>query len=357
MICKIAFAGDLHKRPKDISTIKGYVKATDKVQESIIQLIKDEGITHFVSLGDWYDKGYVDDVASALADTTRDEYMNNVLGGNFYGVIGNHIRLRLDSNPELMLIQPHPTILSRKRVKREEPIIKTPSHIVIGRVQISLVHHIPGAESVEEYSIHRLPNIDYHIACVHDPKFIPNSQLAKTGIPGTQSLDTQISRTLSGVDLCICGDIHTPIGMFDLNSETKMIVPGSLTNTNAGLRGRHSSIKMPIITVNTETNEFSFNFYEFDLHLNMLTFDEKSEEKIAEKLKSIRGNNLKELYEDKAIETIITDGISSMSFGSFLNEQQYTKEDKELIKSTLRRPEDITNLIKIYHSKGNVDEL
>lgn len=353
---KIAFAGDLHKRPKDISTIKGYVKCCDAVQDSIIKTIIQEEITHFVSLGDWYDKGYVDDISSALADTSREEYMSKVLNGNFYGVIGNHIRLRLDSNPELMLIQPHPTLKSRKQVKRDEPIIKTPNHIRIGDVQISLVHHIYNSESIEDYSVHRLPGVKYHIACVHDPRFIPNHKLSLTNVPTTQSLDSQIARVLKDVDLCICGDIHMPLGMFDLSPTTKMIVPGSLTNTNAGLKGRHSSIKMPIITIDDETNQVSFNYLEFDLHLNMLTFDEKGQEKVAEKLKTIRGNNLEKLYGDKPLEGIISSGISSMSLGSFLKEQQYTENDKQLIRLTLKDPSNLLNLVKTHYEDLTVRE-
>lgn len=356
MLYKIAFAGDLHKRPKDISTIKGYVKACDTVQESLIKMMREEGISHFVSLGDWYDKGYVDDVSSALADTSKEEYISNMLDGKFYGVIGNHIRLRLDSNPELMLIQPHPTINSRKPVKRNEPILKTPSHFTIGNIQISLVHHIPNSDSLEDYVIHRLPGIKYHIACVHDPRFIPNKQLSLTEMPSTRTLDSQIARVLGNVDLCICGDIHKPLGMFDVSPTTKMIVPGSLTNTNAGVRSRHGSIKIPIITIDDEDDSYTFSFYEFDLHLNMLTFDEKSAEKVADKLKTIRGNNLSELYGDRPLESIISNGISSMSFGTFIKEQQYTEADKKLIRLTLKEPDNLINLIKVHYESLNVSD-
>lgn len=352
---KIAFAGDLHKRPKDISTIKGYVKCCDTVQEALIKMLIDEKITHFVSLGDWYDKGYVDDVSSALADTSREEYMNRLLNGNFYGVVGNHIRLRLDSNPELMLIQPHPTIKSRKPVRRAEPVIKTPVSFRVGDVQVSLVHNIPNCKSVEEYSIHRLPGVRYHVACVHDPRFIPNYKLSMTQIPPTNSLDTQISRVLNNVDLCICGDIHMPLGMFDVSPTTKMIVPGSLTNTNAGVRGRHSSVKIPILTIGEDSN-VAFNYFDLDLRLDLLTFNERAQEKVVDKLKTLRGNNISALYQDKPLEGIISTGISSLSFGSFLREQQYTENDKNLIKCTIKDPTNLLQLIKVHYDDLTVPE-
>lgn len=351
---KWAFAGDLHKRHKDITTIKGYVACVDAVQDSLIEMIIQENITHFASLGDWYDKGYVDDISSALADTSAEEYMYKILNGNFYGTIGNHIRLGLDSNPELMLIQPHAIIKSRKKVKRDYQIIKTPSHIIHGRVQISFVHHIMHASTVDEYSIPRMPGIKYHIAIVHSPLFIPNYKLSLTQHPSTHSLDSQISRVLSGVDLCIAGDIHMPLGMFDISPTTKMIVPGSLTNTNAGVRGRHGSIKIPIITIDDETDEVTLSYKEFDLHLNMLTFNEKAQENVADKLKTIRGNNIKSLYGDTPLERIMSTGIASFGFGSFIKDQGYTESDKELIRKTLKDPEDVLSLIKTHYEDKEI---
>lgn len=355
MIYKIACAGDLHKRNKDISTITGYVKCCDAVQESLMEFFKSQNITHFISLGDWYDKGFVDDVSAALCDTSMEYYMYEMLNGNFYGVIGNHIRLRLDSNPELFLIQPHPVYKMRKPIKRDYPIIKTPSYFMVGNVQFSLVHHLDEIESVEDYKICRLPQADYHVAIVHDPLFIPNEKLQLTNIPSTRSLNTQISRTLSNVDLCICGDIHTPLGMFDISAKTKMYVPGSLTNTNAGERGNHGSINIPIITVDDEKGTYSFGYYPFNLKTNMVSFNRKVEQSVGEKLKSIRGNNVEKMY-DNSCDSYLSSGISSLSYGAFLRDQKYTEADKSLIKTTIRSPEEIYELVKIHMNDGAVPE-
>lgn len=357
MIYRIGFAGDLHKRPKDITTIKGYVNCCDKVQESLIDFIIKSMLTHFVSLGDWYDRGYVDDISAALADTSQEEYINKLLKGNFYGVIGNHIRLNLDSNPELSLIQPCELIKSRKSVKRDTPIIKTPVSFIVGNVQISLVHHMLNSTSVLDYSIFRHPGVKYHIACVHDPKFIPNSQLTKVGYMNTFSLDSQIAKVLDNVDLCICGDIHAPLGMFDISPKTKMIVPGSLTNTNSGKNGRHDSIKIPIITIDDEKDTVSFSFHEFNLHTNMVTFNEKKELDKDNKLSSIRGNNLDKLYEGKSIESIMSTGIGSMSLGNFLRDNNYTDNDKKLIKATISDPTNLINLMSIHIKDSMVEDI
>ena len=60
---KILFAGDLHKRAKDITTIEGYVNCNIAVQSALIEEIEKRNIDYFVSLGDWYDKGYIGDVS------------------------------------------------------------------------------------------------------------------------------------------------------------------------------------------------------------------------------------------------------------------------------------------------------
>ena len=348
---RVAFAGDLHKRHKDISTIRGYVKCCDLIQDELIKFFIDKNITHFVSLGDWYDRGYVDDVTSALADVTKDEYMSKVLNGNFYGVIGNHIRLNLDSNPELVLMQPSKLLKSRKPVKREEPIIKTDPTIKLGKVQISLVHHIPHAKSIEDYYIPRLDNVKYHIACVHDPRFIPNAQLSKTSHPTTSSMNTQISKVLEEVDLCICGDIHQPLGLFDVSPKTKMVVPGSLTNTNSAINGRHDTINIPIIDIDTETDTISYSFYPFNLHLNTLEFTTREEVKSKkyDKLSTLRGNYKEDLYDniDNSV-SFMTSGLTDLSLSKFLSEKGYKDSDKKLMQSVLKNPKDVIELVVIH---------
>lgn len=346
-IYKVMIAGDLHKRPTDISTIRGYVKCCDAVQDALIDAIKEKGITHFISLGDWYDKGYVDDVSAALSDVTKEIHMHNLLNGNFYGVIGNHIRLKLDSNPEFNLIQPHPTMKPKKPVEREVAIIKTPQYLMLGNIQISLVHHQLGRRSVTEYSIYRMPEAKYHIALVHDPLFIPNSQMVKAGIPTTVSLDSDIGSTLRGVDLCICGDIHKPLGLFKVFN-TNMYVPGSLTNTNAGINTRHGSIKIPIITIDDETDSVNVEYMPFDLKINMLTFDDRSLLKAEDKLKTLRGNPIDRLYEGGTLEGVLSKELAGLSLSAFLKDQHYTEADKNLIRGVRNNPQDLTGLIAIH---------
>ena len=138
---KILYATDLHKKMKDITTIRGYCTVHNKIEDDLINLISQLGITHFIEGGDWFDSGYGSDVAAALAHTDLDRKLYDAVKGNFYGVIGNHIRLNMDSNPELFLIQPHPKYTTRHRISRDTQIIKTPDELFLNGVQISFCHH------------------------------------------------------------------------------------------------------------------------------------------------------------------------------------------------------------------------
>ena len=81
---RIMFAGDLHKRAKDITTTEGYVNCTLAVQRALMQEIQNKDVTKFVSLGDWYDRGYSSDIAASLSDYDIDIKMNELLHGEFY---------------------------------------------------------------------------------------------------------------------------------------------------------------------------------------------------------------------------------------------------------------------------------
>lgn len=353
MSTKLMFAGCLHKRPKDITTIRGYTNCNRQVQLSLMEEIVKNKIDKFVSLGDWFDKGYGTDTAASLIDTDLDRQMSTMLNGEFYGVIGNHIRLRLDSNPELFLIQPHPTLKMRKDVRREEQIIKTPDYLLIDGVQISFMHYDNNAVTAVDYTPTRLPQAKKHIALFHTPYVIPAMKLYELNMQYDASSNSRISECLNDVDLAIVGDIHKPLGQFDINHSngkvTTMIVPGSLTNTNAGMGSRHTSINIPIIEIHDGTYKLSYLF--FDLKTNLLTFQNKTAEKEEDKLKSIRGNTVSNLYSD-ADEVSVTSKLHSdkvtMSLNMFMRQQGYTPSDMEIVKRVIHAPSDIKGIVGAY---------
>ena len=168
MVERILFANDLHKRSADISTIKGYRNVTIKVQYALMDLCVKLGITKFIHIGDWYDKGYqtssTSPVKEAGLDARIDMEMKELLKGEFYGVIGNHIRLEYISNPELLLIQPNDMYkLDTENINIKEQIIKTPKVLTVNGVDIHFMHNLPRESSILQYKPDIRPEAKYNI--------------------------------------------------------------------------------------------------------------------------------------------------------------------------------------------------
>lgn len=355
MNVRVMFAGDLHKKSKDITTIEGYVECVNAVQRALMSDIKMLSVNYFISLGDWYDKGYAVDVAASLADYDIDLEMSKMLNGKFYGLIGNHIRLNMDSNPELYIIQPHPVYHVRRRVTRTEQIMKTPEILRIGNVQISFMHHRSDAKDVLDYKPKREDWAKYHVALFHTPWIIPYGMLDETTYGYHASTTSKIGETLSGVDLAIAGDIHTPLGQFTINTptgSTTMIVPGSLTHTDASEASRHSSIMIPILDIKDE-DVISLSYHNFDLKVNMLTFKKKNVENSRDKLKTLRGKAISNLHRPEEVIAYLSKPEQVYtSLNAFMQAHGYTIMDKRLIRHVIDDPGNVEELIRIYKEEN-----
>lgn len=350
----ILFGGDLHKRHKDISTIEGYVRCTGEVQHAIMDLISEKAIDYFIHLGDWYDKGYASDITAALVDYDNDIQMSKLLKGNFYGLIGNHIYLNLDSNPELQLIQPHPYLKSRKTIDRSEQIIKTPNFLRIKDVQISFMHFNMAYDRVEDYKPVRAEWAKYHIALFHTPLVVPSAKLEETQYGYNMSSNNAIARTLEGVDLAICGDIHKPLGQFEISrsdgQKTIMIVPGSLTNTDSGESNRHVTISMPFVQIG-QKSEVKLQYIPFDLKTKNVTFKKKNVENTEEKLKTVRGKAFENIYDPSDVVAALKYRDDTLlSLNAYMESCGYTKKDKALVRSVLKEPDNLNNLVSIWQN-------
>lgn len=355
MIYKIMIGCDLHKRMKDISTIKGYCNACKLTQLDIMKTIKEKEITHFFSAGDWFHGGYGSDVAAALCHTDIDREMSELLNGNFYGVIGNHIRIQMDSNPELFLIQPHPVYKSRHSVNRTEQIIKTPDRVVLNNVEIMLKHWNPMADSVMDYKCEPDPDCKHHIAIFHTEKIIPHQLLSGLNMGHILYDESSVSKALNGVDIAIVGHIHKPIGSHVIRNangkDTLMIIPGSLTNTDAGSKSRHEYVDLPVITI-YEDGEYKLEYHRQYLHLDKVTFYVKTDDDESKRLKSLRGNSKENLYEELQSTAFIGDNQQFLTLNRFMESKGYTKADKMLIRSVIRNPADIDTLISIKNQES-----
>ena len=347
---KHLYGGDLHKRMKDKTTIRGYSQNTLLVQKDIMDILKREEYTDFFSLGDWFDNGYGSDVAAALSHTDIDVQMHNLLKGRFYHCIGNHLRIKLDSNPELFLIQPHKYFTSRHPAQRDYQVLKTPDVIMYGNVQVSLMHYNKNAESAADYKPQRLPETKFHIAVFHTETVIPQAKLAGLNMHNV-SENSNIYTALDGVDIAIVGHIHKPLGTFAINkadgTSTTMIVPGSLTNTESTGASMHNTVNLPSIII--DGDEVTLKYELVDLHLNRLMFLKKElNDENAGKFKSLRGNMKSTLYEDVESVTFGGQGNAYQSLNQFMLNQGYTDLDKRLIKAVIHEPENIDALITMF---------
>lgn len=353
---RIMIAGDLHKRMKDITTIQGYCEACKKVQTDIIKAIKKLEVTHFISLGDWFDGGYGSDVSAALTHADIDRIMSDVLGGNFYGLIGNHIRIRMDSNPELFLIQPHPVFTTRHPVSRKSQIMKTPDRLVFNGTEIIFMHWNADAEGAADYKVPIDPEMKHHIALFHTDTIIPGSLLSGLNMGYDVDDDTTISEALNGVDIAIVGHIHMKIGAHNIigrnGNNTLMIIPGSLTNVDSGEKNRHDSIDIPVIDID-EDGAYTLHYYKQPMHLEMLRFMRKAEldEETKNKLKSLHGNNKEALYDDLQASSFVGDSAEFLTLNRFMLQNGYTEEDKSMVRSVMKNPEDIQSLIAINNKR------
>lgn len=349
---KLLVGGDLHKRMKDLTTIRGYVNACRQVELDIIKTLKEGEFTHFLCLADWFDKGYGSDVAAALAHTDIDRELMEAVNGNFYGLIGNHIKIRMDSNPELFLIQPHPYYRSRHAVARHEQIIKTPKDLILNGVQIHFMHWFKEAESALDYKALINEDCHYHIGLYHTEYVIPSSVMMAAGMNMEVSDNTKISAALDKIDLAIVGHVHKPLGTFVINKNdgttTTMIVPGSLTNTDAGMISRHDYVDMPVIEID-DNGIVTLSYHRQSLHAEDLVFMKKSiTDDTREKLKSLRGNTKETLYGELEQTTFIGESSGFISLNSFMKQQGYTTGDKNLIRTVIHNPDNLDELLSIY---------
>ena len=351
---------DLHKRTKDITTIRGYVEANQRVQRDIYNFIKENNVDIFISAGDWYDGGYGADIGAALVHTASDIELHKLLKSQFYGVIGNHIRVRMDSNPELFLIQPHDTFVSRWKCDRDYQIIRTPRYIYVDGVQFSLCHYNFMATCAADYKPIRLPEAKYHVGIFHTEKVIPYTLLRGLN-QYMVSNNNDIMEALSNVDYAVVGHIHKPLGKTIVEHEngwkTVVNVPGSLANTEYSEVSYHEYVLLPMFEISN--GDVSVTDVEFSLHTECCEFSKKGSVSSDEiKLKSLRSNSKEFLYADMVGQTVLEEDQMYMSLNLFLEKNNYTKADKELLKLVIRDPNTTEPILQSYRNarmEGDID--
>lgn len=318
MKARVLFVSDLHKRDVDFSTIQGYTRAVDQVQADIMQFVKDHGITHLVSMGDWYDKGYRS-INRYSNDRNLDEALSACVNGNFYICLGNHFFLERDNNPEMYLIQPSEQHTPTHRIyTADRPIIQAPDFIQIGGVRISLFHY---SKANKFYHDNIDDTVKYHIGVYHDDVVVPSYAKTEGGHWGG-SPSTSIEDMLSNVNFAIVGHLHKPVGAIKIpvnGREIPMLIPGSLANTQNG-PSYHESVKLPVIEIGDD-DSVACKLYQFSLHCEMLRLYKKKESAI------------KALIPDQAV----MDLPKTVSVGDYLRARGFQEHHVKLVSEAAER--------------------
>ena len=280
MLAKILFCSDLHKRDVDPSTIKGYCDATERIQWDIINYIKANGVTHFVSLGDWYDKGYRS-TAKSISDVNMDRKIAEAVNGNAYICLGNHRYIELGENPENFICQPSDCVTSPVKVFSEEPVFKAVRSLRIGDVQLSFFHF---DRDSKDYVNSVEPGVSTHIGIYHDDVCVPANIKAKSGFIGETS-STYLNRIYSNVDVAIHGHLHVGIApkreRLMSGKDIMMFVPGAMICTMNKDSYKMPCVKLPILIINDDSS-VTYKVVEFNTYVSELQFS-SARERLQEK--------------------------------------------------------------------------
>ncbi len=284
---RILFVSDLHKACKEMSTIRGRLEASTLIQEDIIRFNKANGVTHLISLGDWYHRGYQSTMRT-MNDLNEDRYVSDSVGGNAYLCIGNHFYLERDDNPEMYIIQPCESLRPAKNFTMpEKPIFHVVHELVINNVKISFFHY---SKTDKNYVNVREDNIKYHIGVYHDDLTLPSWVREMEGYT-SQSSNSDLNRIYANVDLAIHGHIHTKIEPFKLQlnngTSTAFLIPGALGITQNKEVMKHPFVYLPIVDIDEDGN-VSLSQAKFSTHMELLKFykSEKKDEGLDIKRKS-----------------------------------------------------------------------
>lgn len=314
MRARILFVSDLHKRDCDFTTIAGYTKAVDAVQRDLLSFIREKGITHLVSLGDWYDKGYRS-INRSNNDRNFDEDLSRAVNGNFYICLGNHFFLERDNNPEMYLIQPSQYYKPTQPIYATQPVIRAVPSLRIGPVQISFFHY---SKENKHYVQERDPDVKLHIGVYHDEVVIPTQQREDGGVRGTTFTST-LDSVFANIDLAITGHIHRPLGKFDVHTNGRtipMIVPGSMCITTSAAADLHTEVQLPVVEITDEGN-ISCSLFTFDTHANLLRFYKKKEK----------------MFKAPMPEQSVTNIPKTVSLKEYLSARGFTQEHLALVEA------------------------
>lgn len=333
MLARALFLTDLHKRYKDMSSIRGIVPVQHKIQHEIINFCVENNVTHIFIAGDWYDRGF-HGIGQAYSAMEEDRLLSNCVNGNVYLCIGNHFYLERDENPEMYIIQPCPYMVPKDILQTaERPLFNVVPKVRIGNVQISLFHY---DKLNKAYKTQVEPGVTYHIGVYHDEVCVPSWVREREGFGGVTSV-YEMEQLYSNVDMAIHGHIHTDIGVTDIRMTDGRVVPlyipGSLGISQNKEEIKHKEVKLPMVDINDDST-VTTRLVPFSTHLDELSF-----------FKVERTKARKQVNIDKTVH--IGNGNLPRTLTDYLQTKGYNDKQLKLVTEAMSERLDITTAIGI----------
>lgn len=333
MLAKILFVTDLHKRYKDMESIRGIVPVQHEIQHDIISFCVENGVTHVIIAGDWYDKGF-HGIGQAYSAMEEDRLLSRTVDGRVYLCVGNHFYLERDENPEMYIIQPCEYIKPKDILQvAEKPVFNVVPKLRIGNVQISFFHY---SKLNKAYKMQVEPGVTYHIGVYHDEVCVPSWIREREGFGGLTSV-YEMDQLYSNVDMAVHGHIHTDIGYTSLtlsNGKTvPLYVPGSLGISQNKESIKHKEVKLPLVTINDDST-VTTTLVPFSTHLEKLSF-----------FKVDRAKKRKSVFTDKTVH--INNGNMPRNLVAYLQGRGYNDIQLKLVTEAMSERLDLTTAIGI----------
>lgn len=336
---------DLHKRDTDFKPIGNYVKAIDLVFEDIMNYCVENNVTHVISTGDLYDKGYRS-VRASQHHSNQDRKLSQIVNGNFYKCIGNHFFIERDNNPAMYLIQPHDKYTPKEPIFAEEPVIKVVKDVIIEGVQFSFFHF---DKEDKMYINRRKPEATKHVGIYHDDTIIPSSIRQRLGM-STHVISDYLNMVFANIDEAVVGHIHIPVGTVNIQLQDRIVpmdIPGSLCICKSD--EIHTHVDLPLYDI--EDGIVSKQLVQFSLHADKLHFFEKKVETLPKELLNVPSDVARQNASD----------IMQANLGSYLSIEEFFRQSGqqpdvlEIVRHASQGTLDLKTAVKTYLTRDKLD--
>lgn len=340
---KVLAVTDIHFRDSDFTTIKHSTKATEKVFYDIIKFAEKTDDLTIILGGDVFDKGYRQ-VGPSYAHRNLIERLHLACDGELYLVMGNHVFLERDSNPELYLMQPHSTFKPLIETYAIRPLLKVVDKIIINSTQFSLFHY---NKADKNYYQERQKDIRYHIGIYHDDVIIPQSIRSKLNIRVNISSD-YLNMIYSNIDIAIANHIHSKIGLTTIKTDSREIplyIPGSIGITENSAIEIHSSVDLPLFTIdgdNLKIETVNFKIYLEDMEFLKKAIRKELDKDIIDNSEYEAAKTCKDKYK------VMNSAFESMlSFSEYMRRNGFSDKAIHFFQTAVESDIDVATAVKI----------